>query len=309
MATSTEKVGCCTRCSRICFNTALLTSFVFFLMIIVLHAYARNYSFFVKPHSWNLVTGFADFFISAFALMYFAAGLTILYRFYKKQRLCRTDNCSFYIFSVGILVLSLVGRNYINEDAQAHEADFSLSCAELALDERVPQDSFIREANVIYGNADKLLCSNDCPCDLREDAVSGAITSARIHKDPAGAKTVRLCATYEANIYGGDEDKLWQFEQQLMDLEEQSQCSGICDRTDEVPLALFYFSNVNNGEPQLSCKEPLSQLISDNIAYFHRLYLAGALLSGIMLGILLILFVCQVYLYCRRKCDRKKLPK
>ena len=99
----------CHKCQRICFNIGLLLSFIFFIIIPILHSYATSYNYLMQPAKWALIQGFCDFFIASFAILYLFASLTIFVRYYQKRRLCRMDNCSFYIFTAGIFALGLVG--------------------------------------------------------------------------------------------------------------------------------------------------------------------------------------------------------
>ena len=83
----------------------------------------------MEPEFWSLLMGFCDFLIAAFAILYLIASIIILFRYYQKRRLCRVDNCSFYIFSLGFFVLSLLGLKYTNKSQEEHQNDFSVSCA------------------------------------------------------------------------------------------------------------------------------------------------------------------------------------
>ena len=103
------------RCCRLVFNVGLLLAFIFFILIPVMQSYAASWNYVMKPSSWSLLKAFTDFFIICFSLIYFIASLTILFRFYAKRRLCRMDNCSFYLFTVGVFALSLIGNKYINK--------------------------------------------------------------------------------------------------------------------------------------------------------------------------------------------------
>ena len=86
--------------------------------------------------------------------------------------------------------------------------------------------------------------------------------------DDAGATTVRKCDTYMKDVMQDDEDKLWQFEELLVIMEEDMMCAGICSGIEDEPPELYPFSNVNNGEPTETCREALKDLISDNIELF-----------------------------------------
>ena len=108
-----------------------------------------------------------------------------------------------------------------------------------------------------------------------------------------------------ADVFGGDEDKQWQFEGVLAALEDAHTCSGICRGIDDdKPLDLFVFANLNDGRPVNSCKGPLSDLVEEHIEDFSMLYLVGAGMSGTMLGLLILILVCQIWLFCRKKCGR-----
>ena len=118
---------------RVCFNIGLLLCFIFFIIIPVLHSYATSLNFMMQPAKWGLLLGFLDFCIASFAILYLCASLTIFVRYYQKRRLCRMDNCSFYIFTAGIFILGLVGHNYIEKSMAMHNSDFNYTCAELEL--------------------------------------------------------------------------------------------------------------------------------------------------------------------------------
>lgn len=191
-------------------------------MIIVLHSYSSKWNYLVNPGSWDILQGFSNFFTAMFAIFYLAASLVILRRYCTTKRLCRLDNCSFYILTTGIFVLGLVGRDYVHLAAETHKDDFSYSCAELALGDSLPVNSLLAEINQVYHNAEALLCTLECPCGFRggltdfnggvEPAVpadDGDRRSLRFVTDPAGPTTVRKCATYKDRVYAGDEDKLW----------------------------------------------------------------------------------------------------
>jgi len=105
--------GACSKCQRVCFNISLLLSFIFFIIIPMIHSYALSFNFLMQPAKWALLMGFSDFFICSFAILYLFSSLTIFIRFYKNRRLCRLDNCSFYIFTVGVHVLAYLGKSYV----------------------------------------------------------------------------------------------------------------------------------------------------------------------------------------------------
>lgn len=265
---STEKSeGICTKCSRLCFNTTLLFAFLFFVMIIVLHSYASEWNYLVNPGSWDILQGFSNFFAAMFAIFYLAASLVILRRYCTTKRLCRLDNCSFYILTTGIFVLGLVGRDFVNRAYDAHAEDFKYACAELALADKLPQNSLLAEINQVYHNAEGLLCTTECPCAFRgglndfDTGLGPAIPSdggnrrsLRFVTDPVGPTTVRKCATYKDRVFAGDEDKLWQYEEIFMQVEEDHACSGICMGIDDKPFDYFLFSNVNDGVPLATCR-------------------------------------------------------
>ena len=162
----------------------------------------------MQPAKWTLIQGFCDFFIASFAILYLIASLTIFVRYYRKNRLCRLDNCSFYIFTAGVFALGLVGKNYIEQSLKAHTTDFNYTCTELELqDTVVNEDSFLNEINEIYKSARSVMCGAKCPCGmLLETKPSGIVT------DKDGPTSVDHCdAYYMTDVFGGDEDKEWQF--------------------------------------------------------------------------------------------------
>lgn len=235
----------------------------------------------MKVHSWDLVQGFGQFFLVIFAFFYFGASLTILCRFYSTRRLCRVDNCSFYITSIGIFTLAMVGISYIDKANEYHKQDFSYTCAQLSLDDDIPSDSFLKEVNHIYRNASSLLCNQDCPCGLR-DGVGGIrllsefddytdgnyLRQLRVFKDDNGATSVDQCPAYIDKVMQGDDDKQWQFEDVFAMIERDNKCSGICNGIEDQPVDFYLFSNINDGIPSKTCKSALSNLVEDNIWYF-----------------------------------------
>jgi len=145
-----------------------------------------------------------------FVIFYSGVSLAIFCRFHQKRRLCRTDNCSFYISTAGVFVLAMVGISYIEKANEYHTEDFKFTCAQLSLDEDVPDDSFLKEVNHIYHNASNLLCSASCPCGLR-DGLDGRMLSEfdnhgddeldhlrqlRVFKEAEGATSVDKCGHY-----------------------------------------------------------------------------------------------------------------
>ena len=162
-----KKEGACHKCQRISFNITLTVCFCFYIVIPGVHSYANSWNFVMEPEFWTLLMGFCDFLIAAFAILYFIASIIILFRYYQKRRLCRVDNCSFYIFSLGFFVLSLLGLKYTQKSLDEHQDDFNVSCAQLALGKNISPDSFFREVHQVYKNAAGLLCSAECPCGLR----------------------------------------------------------------------------------------------------------------------------------------------
>ena len=115
MAKKESEKSKATRCARVTVNVSLIVAFIFFILIPVMQSYSASSHFIMNPSAWNLVKGFTDFFIVGFAFIYLMTSLIVLFRFYFKRRLCRMDNCSFYIFTIGIFALSMVGNKYINE--------------------------------------------------------------------------------------------------------------------------------------------------------------------------------------------------
>ena len=214
----------------------------------------------------------------------------------------------------------MVGISYIEKANEYHTEDFKFTCAQLSLDEDVPDDSFLKEVNHIYHNASNLLCSASCPCGLR-DGLDGRMLSEfdnngddeldhlrqlRVFKEAEGATSVDKCGHYLQKVFNDDEDKQWQFQDVLEEMEEDNQCSGICNGIEDAPADFFLFSNVNDGVPQKSCRDALIDIVDDHIWYFHKLYLVVAVFSGIMMSVIVLLLFCQCCLYFRKKCCGKK---
>lgn len=74
---------------------------------------------------------------------------------------------------------------------------------------------------------------------------------------------------------------------------------------DDKPFDYFLFSNVNDGVPLATCRHSIEKTIADNIAFYGRIYLVAVVLTGNMLGLLIILLFWQIHVYCQRKCGRK----
>ena len=192
MAKEKKAESACQKCRRVCFNIALLLSFIFFITIPILHSYASSFNFLMQPAKWALILGFCDFFIASFSILYLCASLTIFVRFYQSNRLCRMDNCSFYIFTVGVFALGIVGQNYIEQSMAAHNTDFNYTCAELELkDSIVAEDSFLNEMNLIYKSARSVMCGAKCPCGMRLETKPLGIVI-----DDDGPTSVERCSNY-----------------------------------------------------------------------------------------------------------------
>ena len=260
----------------------------------------------MPPSSWKLLLGFTDFFAAGFGLIYLLSSITVFVRFCHKRRLCRMDNCAFYIFTVGIFILSGLGIEYTQKAAESHEADFDASCPQLLLNDGISPDSFLAEANTVYNKANDLLCSSECPCALRGEVNDENRRQLRVFKDANGPTSVPKCTTFEQSVYGNDDDKVWQFTELLAELEDVHSCAGICNNLDEKPFDYYLFSNINDGVPQRSCKKAIGTVIEDHIAYFQTIYTIIYIISASVMVILVLLIICQTWLYCRNKCKGNK---
>ena len=61
-----------------------------------------------------------------------------------------------------------------------------------------------------------------------------------------------------------DNEKYWKI---LANIEETNQCSGgLCPSSESDFLPIYLFSNVNDGVPNKSCHESLSDLIESNLS-------------------------------------------
>ena len=127
--------------------------------------------------------------------------------------------------------------------------------------------------NSVYKKAENLLCSSACPCALRGEVNDGSGArllwrDLKVVLDAKGPTTVRKCPTFSKDVFSNEMDKQTQFTELLSNIEEEHQCSGICQGVDETGFERYTFSNINDGDPLKSCREPLDALISDNIAHF-----------------------------------------
>ena len=145
------------------------------------------------------------------------------------------------------------------------------------------------------------MCGAKCPCGmLIEPKPTGIVIEAD------GPTSVDRCEDYYMeDVFGGDEDKQWHFEEAFAMIEEEHVCSGICNGVNDEPLNIFLFSNVNDGLPLVTCRLALFEEIENNIWYFHKVYLTVLVMSGIMIGLLGLMLFCQCFLCCRRKCCKK----
>ena len=86
-----------------------------------------------------------------------------------------------------------------------------------------------------------------------------------------------------------------------------NQCSGICNGIDNKdPFEIYVYSNINNGDPLRSCREPLEEYVSDHIHYFYTVYMVIYLVTGAFMLLLVILMACQIFQYCRNKCKKQR---
>lgn len=234
-------------------------------MIPVIHSYASSFNFLMQPAKWSLIMGFCDFFVASFAILYLFCSLSILVRYSKYRRLCRLDNCSFYIFTLGVHVLAYIGYGYIEGSMEWLNEEFGHTCAQLELqDSAIPEDSFINEMNHVYKSARSVMCGAKCPCGMHLDTKPTGIVL-----DNDGPTSVDRCTDYYmSDVFGGDEEKQWQFEEAFAKMEEEHVCSGICNGVNDEALDIFLFSNVNDGLPLVSCRIGLYEEIESNIWYF-----------------------------------------
>mmetsp|Transcript_21150 Transcript_21150/g.26070 ORF Transcript_21150/g.26070 Transcript_21150/m.26070 type:complete len:211 (+) Transcript_21150:37-669(+) len=199
------------RCCRVTFNVGLIVAFLFFILIPAMNSYASSWSYAMPPTRWKMLLGFTDLFVAGFGIIYMITAIIVFLRFCHKRRICRMDNCAFYIFTVGVFVLSGIGIEYIERAQETHRNDFSASCAQLALKSGIAEDSFLAEADLVYDNANNLLCSARCPCALRGEVrnleADNQLRILKYFKDRDGPTSVPKCDSYLDKVYGGDEDK------------------------------------------------------------------------------------------------------
>eukprot|EP00355_Strombidium_rassoulzadegani_P006827 CAMPEP_0168616760 /NCGR_PEP_ID=MMETSP0449_2-20121227/5192_1 /TAXON_ID=1082188 /ORGANISM="Strombidium rassoulzadegani, Strain ras09" /LENGTH=163 /DNA_ID=CAMNT_0008657553 /DNA_START=271 /DNA_END=759 /DNA_ORIENTATION=- len=136
------------------------------------------------------------------------------------------------------------------------------------------------QIDMIYSQGQKILCSEDCPCKVQdkekfdEEDREGLVTS------PSGYTQYLDCPNEE--LSDSHESKYVAF---LKTLEGGFDCAGMCELPEK-----FLFSDVSKGSPTLTCKEVVSDYITENT----QVYVGCSLTAGFLgiLGLLLSVSVC-----------------
>ena len=128
----------------------------------------------------------------------------------------------------------------------------------------------------------------------------------KVYTQDGGATDVSDCIDYFDDVYNQNDDARWQFEGVFAELEREEHCSGICNGVtdDKKGYDRFIFSNVNNGEPEESCREYLLETIEKHMDYFNRIYIGSLVISSVALFILTVLLIIQIYVWCVKKCRK-----
>ena len=105
--------SCCQKFVRITYMVMLVLAFVTFICIPGLHSYASSTHYIMSPHSWKMLKAATESLVSIFCIFYFAVAVVVFCKFCQSRRLCRMDNCAFYIFTIGLLTMSLLGYDYV----------------------------------------------------------------------------------------------------------------------------------------------------------------------------------------------------
>lgn len=120
------------------------------------------------------------------------------------------------------------------------------------------------------------------------------------------AFNVQTCPGYLENVFIGDSSSRSRFETWLQELEVENKCSGICetayfDPTDQThDRAFFYlFSNVNNGKPKISCRQPILDNVVQQATFYVYMMLSITVTSGIsLISVVLVLMWPRI---CKKK--------
>jgi len=101
----------------------------------------------------------------------------------------------------------------------------------------------------------------------------------------------------------------------LRDFEEEHKCAGICHTNaagTEVPAPFYLWSNVNNGKPKQSCREPIGEKVVSLIETRLSLFLWLVILILVMQLAIVLTVVIRFYKYivakcfCCKRCCKKK---
>ncbi len=92
------------------------------------------------------------------------------------------------------------------------------------------------------------------------------------------------------------------YESIFRDIEESSQCAGICSNP-----GFYVFSNVNNGVPNITCQSALEKKLVDRVVYLLAANLSVTILTSIIQLVLYLILVKRIYTRCckKRKEERK----
>ena len=100
-------------------------------------------------------------------------------------------------------------------------------------------------------------------------------------------------------VFSGHKSTRTRFERWFTEIEEENKCAGVCSTAYHNPAdpdsttSLFYlFSNVNNGTPKDSCKEPIKESVLKTAKFYLIVmytmsgfsFVALATISGVLMN-------------------------
>lgn len=206
---------------------------------------------------------------------------------------CLKSRCLLSIFAtlalligVGLAVLGaglLYGREKVGDILKTEE-----DCAD---------SSEFKDANNAVEDADSLICTDECPCDMDADLAQQYLL-AGVVVTLGSADTIENCDP--CSTFGSVNDNDCESSDEIVDryfsndeqgyftllkwMEEKFDCSGIC-----YPGTFYLFSDVNNGKPDESCMDSVKDWLEEQLLLYGTI----TLLSGLALLFAVVLAYCM----------------
>ena len=169
--------------------------------------------------------------------------------------------------SVLLMMLSISGLYILDQVSELMQTEESCS------------DSYLfNDANDVYIDANKVFCSHSCPCSAQPEKSgysSGEFVEGSARNifecnpcESLDAFMVDLCMQgktesnrFTQSYFGKDQQQYFKF---LEWMETEFSCAGLCTKVES-----YTFSDVNNGDPEGSCREKLKNWIEETLmTYF-----------------------------------------